>query len=918
MKAFLNSIGIRTKLFAIGILALLALSYPMTQLWRGESAKIDFKRNVLLGVPAIRADVQLASAIRTHRGRSVGILSGTDEPKTIDGPRSDVLSAFGRLSDTAFIKQHPDLQREIDQIRQNFENLSSSVQNKAISGTDSFARQTDLVRDVFVLGDRVAKDSGILLDSSAVTHYLYDTAFNKLEPLIETLGQYRARGMMILSSNVDNEQNMARTDSLASRADAQGKMVSNSLSLAAQAQAEKGNTDASNRLQALSVSAKADMAAIQSSKAVLQKNRKEDAGAFWQTTTQAIGTLTSVQDQLWQFYIDATNQQITRLETDHLHLSITLIVIVIVLVTCILLITRSVTRPLSAAVASAKRIADGDFEQHAPKPVGSNEMSLLLQGLDDMRAKLSENITRERAISAENLRIRIALDNVSTNLMIADNERNIIYLNKSVEEMLKYREPVFKKEIPSFNAKDLLGTNIDNFHKNPEHQRKLLSTFTTTYRSQIQVGDCHFGLAASPVINADGERLGAVVEWVDRTAEVQAGEEVSALVSAAAEGNFATRIEMEDKEGFFLEIAKGLNQLVSTADKGLNDVARVLSEISKGNLTELIEDDYQGTFGELKRYCNDTAARLSEMLGEIRSSSDTIATAAREIAQGNSDLSSRTEEQASSLEETASSMEELTSTVKQNSDNARQANSLSSQATQVAQDGGQLVEQVVSTMNDINTSAQKIAEIIGVIDSIAFQTNILALNAAVEAARAGDQGRGFAVVASEVRNLAQRSANAAKDIKALISASVEKIENGNQLATQAGETMHDIVTAVKRVSDINAEISAASIEQSKGIENVSTAVNQMDEMTQQNAALVEEAAAAAESQQSQVESLQRLVSRFRLQDAHVISMAAPPAVQKTAAKPAKGTVSRLQTHGVKPTTMDTPQLPEDEDDWEQF
>jgi methyl-accepting chemotaxis protein len=286
--------------------------------------------------------------------------------------------------------------------------------------------------------------------------------------------------------------------------------------------------------------------------------------------------------------------------------------------------------------------------------------------------------------------------------------------------------------------------------------------------------------------------------------------------------------------------------------------------MADGDLTRSITTDYQGTFGQLKDDANTTVARLQEIVGQIKEATDLINTAAKEIASGNQDLSSRTEEQASSLEETASSMEQLTSTVKQNADNARQANELAGNAQQVAIKGGEVVGQVVDTMSAIHQSSSKIADIIGVIDGIAFQTNILALNAAVEAARAGEQGRGFAVVATEVRNLAQRSAAAAKEIKGLISDSVEKVETGNKLVDQAGRTMEEIVTSIKRVARIMGDISDASREQSSGIEQVSLAVSQMDEVTQQNAALVEEAAAAAESLEEQAHNLAQAVSVFSL------------------------------------------------------
>ncbi|MFS2116780.1 methyl-accepting chemotaxis protein, partial [Herbaspirillum frisingense] len=296
----------------------------------------------------------------------------------------------------------------------------------------------------------------------------------------------------------------------------------------------------------------------------------------------------------------------------------------------------------------------------------------------------------------------------------------------------------------------------------------------------------------------------------------------------------------------------------------LNEAVNVASAVAQGDLTVQIADTSKDETGMLLASLKTMNQNLHRIVSEVRTGTDTINTASSEIATGNLDLSSRTEEQAGALEETASAMEELTSTVKQNADNARQANQLAATASEVAVQGGSVVGQVVQTMGEINDASRKIVDIISVIDGIAFQTNILALNAAVEAARAGEQGRGFAVVASEVRTLAQRSASAAKEIKALIDDSVARVDNGSRLVEQAGSTMSEVVASVRRVTDVVAEISAASHEQSDGIEQINQAIVQMDEVTQQNAALVEQAAAAAQSLQEQSVRLSETVGVFKL------------------------------------------------------
>ncbi|TAN68899.1 MAG: methyl-accepting chemotaxis protein [Methylobacter sp.] len=393
--------------------------------------------------------------------------------------------------------------------------------------------------------------------------------------------------------------------------------------------------------------------------------------------------------------------------------------------------------------------------------------------------------------------------------------------------------------------------------------------------------------------------------------------EIKMLAEAGAKGDFAKRSDTDKFEFMFKGILTNFNHLMETCEVGFNDVLRVANALAQGDLTQTIAKDYPGMFGEVIVGMNNIVENLKGLVGDIKDSTDNIHAAAQEIAAGNNDLSYRTEQQAASLEQTAASMEELTSTVQQNTENAKHANQLAVDASHIAGKGVTVTEQVVTTMDDINTSAHKIVDIISVIDDIAFQTNILALNAAVEAARAGDHGRGFAVVAVEVRNLAQRAAAAAGEIKGLIGDSVEKVGEGSKLVAQAGLTMEEILSSIRKVTSIMSEISAASMEQKSGIEQVNQAITQMDEVTQQNAALVEQAAASAESLEEQAQNLSVTVGRFKVDDnshsspANLGSLMKAPINTRIARSTAP---TKKSEAAVKPQ----PQLQVYGEDWEEF
>lgn len=550
----------------------------------------------------------------------------------------------------------------------------------------------------------------------------------------------------------------------------------------------------------------------------------------------------------------------------------------------------------------ALRAAEGDYD--VKLPVSRNENSVA-NAMEKMLASLRE----AQKAQLENLRVKQALDSVTTNVMIADPDANIVYTNTAVTAMMRRAEADIRKALPNFDASSLLGKNMDIFHRNPDHQRNIMKSLTNTYFGKAEVGGRTFTVIANPVFS-NGKRIGTVVEWADRTAEVAIEKEVAAMVSAASLGDFTRQISLENKDGFFANLSRGLNELVNTIEIALNDIRRMLGAMARGDLSERITREYQGTFGQLKEDANSTADKLTEIIGRIRTSSSAILAAANEIAQGNADLSQRTEEQASSLEETASSMEEMTSTVKQSAENALRANDLAQAAQAKAKEGGSVVSRAVQAMQEISDSSKRISDIISVIDEIAFQTNLLALNAAVEAARAGEQGRGFAVVAGEVRNLAQRSAGAAKEIKDLIRDSVGKVQDGRQLVNASGETLQEIVASVEKVSNMMQEIAQASQEQTSGIEQVNTAVAQMDEMTQQNAALVEEASAAGASLADQANAMYSVVEFFSVGD--------EPSAALSAAGPARSRFATKSAARGKPAKKAPPRAPQSDDEWEEF
>lgn len=473
----------------------------------------------------------------------------------------------------------------------------------------------------------------------------------------------------------------------------------------------------------------------------------------------------------------------------------------------------------------------------------------------------SDTITRVHKLATRDVELSASLEKANLALMMVTKEGCIAETNEEARKLFAHLSPCIKNAGLALNAHALQGEDILPLFRHAQLNLDL-HHFGQRTSQELTIGKHRMRLSATPLTNDQGERLGAMIDWVDVSDQTAIQGQVQEIVTAARNGDLSRRIELMEKQGFYAELSSDINDLIGVCDQVINDTVFVLAAMSDGDLTRQIEGDYKGKFATLKGDANSTLSKLTSVVNDIQQSATALSGAANELAQTNNGLAQRTEEQAAGIEQTAATLEQMTASVKQSADHAQLANSSASQVREQIMQSQSIVGETIEAMGSINEASNKILSIIGLINDLSFQTNLLALNAAVEAARAGEQGRGFAVVATEVRNLAERSANAAKDIKHLIEDSAAQVKQGTEFVNRSSEAMAGVVTSVAGVTEIIQEIALASQEQANGIGQINQALARLEATTQQNASMVNQTRSASEQTGEQAQQLNEMIAFF--------------------------------------------------------
>lgn len=907
MLRFIRDLKFWQKLLLLIVAQSIPLAFAVLSFDRDARQTIDVTELEVIGLDYAEPLAGLASAISEHQIVAGVRASGS---ASLD-ERGDAMIEKGSALMKIIAEQHA-LHGAILGVGAEHDALVEAWARVANSKSLADAAESSQIhREALVAASRlrqlVQRTSGLDLDPQPQTYYLIGVAISGVADLlaagasaIDALEQLRSQG----ATSYDARRAMSI---------AEGQIAKDLESIEKHLQgAVAVRPDLAGKFDAGFADVKQQWGAVLAGVRPLLQSSSISTAAIEAFSGQLLGAFRSVHEVHDQISDELRSMFDERLTAERRH-RWTLLAVVFVAFTLVTLFSWWLARELGArlgtAVVALKAIGGGRLDA-AISADARDEIGAMLGEMAAMRDRLRAQLEAERSVANENLRIRQALNAASSAVMVADVDGNIIFINRAADRLFSEMEPELKRQWPDFTATRLIGSNIDRLVAGPAQRRNVLEGLKDSHSSMIKMVGRELQLGIFPVLDAEGNVTGYAIEWLDRTNEVRTEQEVERVIAAAVEGDLGQRLSLDGKQGFFSVLAKQVNSLVDVNQRVFDDLGRVLRSLAEGKLNERVTTEYQGVYGRIRADINSTVDKLVSVVEQIQMTADIVNSSAMQLSRGNENLSQRTTEQAASLEETAASIEELTSTVRHNADNASQANQVATAARALAEKGGDVITRAVAAMRAINESSRQIADIISVIDEIAFQTNLLALNAAVEAARAGEQGRGFAVVAAEVRTLAQRSAESAKEIKQLIQDSLAKVDTGSQLVDESGRSLGEIVGSVKRVTDLIAEIAAASREQATGVDEINKAVSQMDQVTTQNAALVDEASAGTQALAEQAKSLAQIVGFFDIgaqRRVPVSQAAARPAVPVRARQeptaPSRSAPRKVQSTAPQPTPV---------------
>jgi methyl-accepting chemotaxis protein len=810
-----SRLKISSKLMLTALLAFGTIVGLLGFIYFDQSEQIAQRDKERLGVQAIQSLRTLAQHLPQHRGMGNAFLNGDrsfqDRLKQVEQKIEEDLIGLQQTNAELGAELH--LERPVTAIGKSWRELSKDWEQ--MGAAESFAAHSKLIQQVLELVVEIGERSNLMLDPDLDTFLLIDAVVNGSLQLVDVTGQLRGFGAGVVAKGAASKIGEKRITVLSVRGELLVKNLRNSLSRAAGANENTRKVIAKvlSDLESATYSWEQQVKLVSSGQL-----DATNAGTFFASGSTMIGATLAIFDHSTAQLMKLLDSRIDAKQNTLFWSTLATLFALTLMSWITWLLVRSITLPITHAGRVMKQIASGNYNNQI-RYAGEDEVALMLMGLKSMQIKSGADLNEMTELARETSRIKIALDGASTNVMIADQSRTIVYMNPAIREMLLRNERAIQQELPSFSVAHLMGHSIDQFHQNPQHQAQLLGAINNTHQAQIRIGGRVFDLAANPVISATGERLGVSVEWADVTEQVLAEEVLESLVQGAVEGDLSNRIDNRSFDGFMKRMADSINNLMDTFDGVLVQTRQVIGQIN-------------------------------ESVVQVRNSSQ--------------DLASSTEQQSSAIEQVSTSLEETDSQTSSNATNASVANQLAQEASSVADEGQQQMKEMVLSMDGISSSSQDIAKIIKVIDEIAFQTNLLALNAAVEAARAGKYGKGFAVVAQEVRDLAGRSAEAAKETAELIDQSTQQVADGVKVADATAGALEGIVENVVKVRDLVAEISTASEEQAKGIVQINDAVSQISDGAQSGSDQSLEMASAADQLASVTDQLSADLARFQL------------------------------------------------------